>query len=388
MISASQPALAIRELDSLRMAQALELAENAIGLSDPNPRVGCVIGDDGGHVVGIGWTQQVGGPHAEAVALADARAKGLDLRGATAWVTLEPCAHHGRTPPCCDALIGAGVSRVVVAIEDPFPQVAGAGIAKLRAAGVQVDMAPEAQAAAALELNIGFFSRVLRKRPWVRMKIAATLDGRTALPDGTSQWITSQEARRDGHSWRKRASVVMTGIGTVLADDPRLDVREVPTTVQPLRVVVDSGLRTPASARVLQPPGRAILFTAGGADAARHQLDGVEVIRVAANQDGVDLVAVLGELANRSVNEIHVEAGATLNGALLERDLVDELLVYLGPKVVGTGRGMADLSTRVNLNDALQFTFSQVELVGPDLRLLVRSAASAGWLARTSCRVT
>ena len=217
------------DLDRDRLHQAQALAEHAVGLSDPNPRVGCVIGLADGTVLGQGWTRQAGGPHAEVVALRDAAAQGGRLRGATAWVTLEPCAHHGRTPPCCDALIDAGVARVVASVADPFPGVAGAGFARLRAAGIDVLEAGGVFAEVTRELNIGFFSRIERGRPWVRMKLAASLDGRTALPDGRSQWITGEAARRDGHAWRRRAGAVLTGIGTVLADNPRLDVREVPT---------------------------------------------------------------------------------------------------------------------------------------------------------------
>ena len=263
-------------LDRTRLQEALALAENAVGVSEPNPRVGCVIGGEGsgtgrsdsgpakGLVLGRGATQQAGQAHAEVMALRDAAAAGHSPRGATAWVTLEPCAHHGRTPPCCDALIEAGIARVVVAIGDPFAQVAGAGLARLRAAGIEVlllDTADEI-AVAARELNIGFFSRVLRGTPWLRLKIAASLDGRTALNNGVSQWITGEAARADGHSFRKRASAVLSGIGTVREDNPRLDVRAVPTLLQPLRVVVDSRLETPADARLLDAPGRVLIFSA------------------------------------------------------------------------------------------------------------------------------
>ena len=249
-------------LDQHRLLEALDLAASAIGTTEPNPRVGCVIGTADGQLLSRGATQQAGGPHAEVMALRDAAAQGCDVRGATAWVTLEPCAHHGSTPPCCDALIAAGVARVVVALQDPFAQVAGTGLERMRAAGVQVDMADADIAEAAWNLNIGFFSRLLRQRPWVRLKVAASLDGRTALDNGQSQWITGAAARADGHAWRKRASAVLTGIGTVLADDPRLDVRLVPSTWQPLRVVVDSTLRTPPGARLLAPPGQVLIATA------------------------------------------------------------------------------------------------------------------------------
>ncbi len=371
MISASQPALAIRELDSLRMAQALELAENAIGLSDPNPRVGCVIGSDDGRVFGSGWTQQVGGPHAESVALADTRTKGLDVRGATAWVSLEPCAHHGHTPPCCEALVTAGIARVVVAIRDPFPQVDGAGIEYLRAAGVCVDMADEALASRARDINIGFFSRIERGRPWVRMKVAASLDGRTALHSGASQWITGPDARKDGHTWRKRASAVLTGIGTVLMDDPRLDVRHVPTRIQPLRIVVDSTLKIPLHSKVLEPPGARLVVSAS--DPSRRSEDmgrmGVDVL-VSARADGqVDLANMLVALARMNVNELHVEAGARLNAALFESQLVDELVIYLAPKLIGEGLGMVAMGPLESLAKVFSLRFDSVQMVGEDMRV-------------------
>lgn len=237
-------------LDEVRLRQALELAAQAVGLSDPNPRVGCIIGRTDGQILGRGHTQQAGGPHAEVMALRDAASQGWDVRGATAWVTLEPCAHHGRTPPCCDALVAAGLGRVVAAIQDPYPAVAGRGLQRLREAGIEVTVAEDEGdiAKAALELNIGFFSRVIRQRPWVRLKAACSLDGRTALPGGQSQWITGLPARVDGHAWRRRAGMIVTGIGTILADDPQLNVRLVPTQLQPARAVLDSFLRLPRTA--------------------------------------------------------------------------------------------------------------------------------------------
>jgi diaminohydroxyphosphoribosylaminopyrimidine deaminase/5-amino-6-(5-phosphoribosylamino)uracil reductase len=250
------------DADRLQLQQCLVLALQSIGLSDPNPRVGCVIANAEGRSIASGFTQQAGAAHAEAAALESARASGLDLRGATAWVSLEPCAHHGRTPPCCDALVDAGIARVVVAAVDPNPLVAGQGIARLRAAGISVDLADDDSARAARELNIGFFSRMQRGRPWLRLKIAASLDGRTALNNGASQWITGEAARADGHAWRKRASALLTGIGTVLEDNPRLDVRLVDTAHQPLRVIVDSRLDTPTTARILEPPGAVLIYAA------------------------------------------------------------------------------------------------------------------------------
>ena len=363
-------ATSFSEADQRAMSRALAIAQQAIGLSDPNPRVGCVL-------VGAGWqveghTQAAGSAHAEVMALRAAQAAGHDPRGATAYVSLEPCAHHGRTPPCCDALIAAGVSRVVTALEDPFPQVSGQGIARLRAAGIQVDVG--LMAGEAHELNLGFFSRVRRQRPWVRMKIAASLDGRTALANGASQWITGPEARADGHAWRKRAGAVLTGIGTVRDDDPRLDVRLVDTARQPLRVVVDSRLEIDPAARVLQPPGQALVYTAlQSAATSRFDPAHVELATLPATPAGkTDLAALLADLARRGINELHVEAGHRLNGSLLREGLVDELLVYLAPKMLGAGRDMAAFGPLTQLADGLQFEFIDVMQVGADLRLRLR----------------
>jgi diaminohydroxyphosphoribosylaminopyrimidine deaminase / 5-amino-6-(5-phosphoribosylamino)uracil reductase len=370
--------MALSPLDTARLREALVLADSAIGVSDPNPRVGCIIGHADGRVLGSGSTQQAGGPHAEVMALRAAQASGSDVRGATAWVTLEPCAHHGRTPPCCDALVEAGLSRVVVAVGDPFPQVAGAGIRRLRAAGITVDMAPPEIADAARELNIGFFSRVERGRPFVRMKIAASLDGRTALLNGVSQWITGPQARADGHAWRKRAGAVLTGVGTVLEDDPRLDVRLVPTTLQPLRVVVDSLLQLPTTARVLDRPGHVLIATTS-ADARLHAAlveRGAAVVRMPAAAGKVDLHALLADLAQRGVNELHVEAGHKLNASLIRAGLVDELLVYLAPMLIGPGRGMVNLPEKLRLEDATAFVYFEFSPCGTDLRLRLRPVAA------------
>ena len=349
-------------------------------MSDPNPRVGCVLADLAGGVIAAGHTQAVGGPHAEIMAMRAARAAGHDVRGATAYVTLEPCSHHGRTPPCCDALIEAGIAKVVVAIEDPNPLVAGRGIARLRAAGIEVEVVGGEWGNASRELNIGFFSRMIRGRPWVRMKIAASLDGRTALDNGASQWITGEAARADGHAWRKRAGAVLTGIGTVRDDDPRLDVRLVPTENQPLRVVVDSKLEMAASARLLEPPGNALIYTASddapriSALAAPH----VEIARLPANAQGnTDLAAMLLDLARREINELHVEAGEKLNGSLLREGLVDELLVYIAPRLLGPGRGIAAIGPLASLAESLNFEFVDVERVGADLRLRLRPPGRA-----------
>jgi diaminohydroxyphosphoribosylaminopyrimidine deaminase/5-amino-6-(5-phosphoribosylamino)uracil reductase len=339
--------------------------------------VGCVITDATGAPLASGHTQSAGSAHAEVMALREA---GKRARGSTAYVTLEPCSHYGRTPPCCDALIEAGVAKVVVAIEDPNPLVAGQGIAKLRAAGIEVEVVGGEWGRASRELNIGFFSRMLRGRPWVRMKVAASLDGRTALPDGTSQWITGEAARADGHAWRKRAGAVLTGIGTVLEDDPRLDVRMVETQVQPLRVVVDSRLDIAPTARVLQPPGRALIYTASSDEPRVAVLasDTVEVARLPADARGkTDLAALLADLARREVNELHVEAGEKLNASLLRAGLVDELLLYVAPRLLGDGRGIAALGTLGALADSLEFEFVEVERVGTDLRLRLRPPGRA-----------
>ena len=373
----------ISDADRARLDDCLALAEQAVGLSEPNPRVGCVLAAADGHVLASGHTHEAGGPHAEAAALAAARATGADVRDATAWVSLEPCAHHGRTPPCCDALIQAGIARVVVALVDPNPQVAGEGIARLRAAGVTVDvLEPDADVAVrAREMNIGFLSRMRRGRPWLRLKVAASLDGRTALADGTSQWITGEAARRDGHAWRRRAGAVASGIGTVLEDDPRLDVRLVPCARQPLRVVIDSRLQLPANAKLVAPPGEVLVYAAV-ADAAREAELAerrVQVIRLPGPDNKVDLAAMLSDLGARGVNELHVEAGHKLNGSLLRADLVDELLVYLAPKLLGAGRDMAAFGPLQRLDDALRFEFMPVERFGDDLRIRARPIGRANF---------
>jgi len=373
----------LSDTDQALLLRAVALAEQSIGLSDPNPRVGCVLHTAGGQLAGEGFTQQAGGPHAEVMALRAAAANGLSLAGGTAWVSLEPCAHHGRTPPCADALVAAGLSRVVVALGDPYPQVAGRGIQRLRAAGVTVDLADAGAARqAAQELNIGFLSRVQRGRPWLRLKVAMSLDGRTALPDGRSQWITGEAARRDGHAWRRRAGAVLTGIGTLLADDPQLDVRLVPTRMQPLRVVLDSAFATPPAARLLQAPGRVLVVGAQQQPAhmAALRAAGAEVLLLPGADGRVDLAALLERLAVDGVSELHVEAGAVLNAALLCADLVDELLVYTAPKLLGPGRGMAALPELAALDQALSFDFNDCQRIGSDLRLLVRRRGADAFL--------
>lgn len=361
------------DLEAL-MRDALGLARESIGLTEPNPRVGCLIVSPDGQVIGRGRTQQAGGPHAEVMALRDAASRGVAVRGATAVVSLEPCAHHGRTPPCCDALIEAGIARVVMAVEDPFHRVAGRGAARLRAAGIEVIEGIGADAAR--ELNIGFFSRVQRGRPWVRLKVAISLDGRTALANGASRWITGEAARTDGHAWRRRAGAILTGVGTVLDDDPRLDVRLVPTPKQPLRVIVDSRLETPPAARILAPPGE-VLVVAAQPDAvreARLRDAGAEITFLPGAGGKVDLAAMLGELARRGVNELHVEAGHKLNGSFVREGLVDEWLVYLAPRLLGAGRDLAAFGPLERLEDGVALRFIEVEAVGADLRILARRA--------------
>ena len=361
------------------MQMAIEAARGAQARTSPNPAVGCVICAPDGTLLGKGHTQPVGGPHAEIMALRDAAAAGRCVAGATAYVTLEPCSHHGRTGPCCDALIAAGIRKVVASIADPNPLVAGQGFARLRAAGVEVEVGPGAEASR--ELNIGFFSRMVRKTPWVRLKVAASLDGRTALENGTSQWITSTAARADGHAWRARAGAILTGVGTVLEDDPRLDVRLVETTRQPPLVVIDSHLQTPPDAQLFIE-GRAVwIYAARPAQPDKEsalKARGATVSYLPNAQGKVDLAAMLADLARREVNELHVEAGHKLNGSLMREGLVDELLVYLAPRFIGSGMGMASQAHAggplTDLADALPLEFRSVDRFGPDLRIVARVA--------------
>ena len=358
------------------MSRAIGLAEQGLYSTPPNPAVGCVL-VRWGQVVGEGFHARAGGAHAEIAALEDA---GPAAEGATAYVTLEPCSHHGRTPPCVDSLIAARIARAVIAMRDPNPKVDGGGLRRLINAGISVSVGPLADEAA--ELNRGFVSRMQRNRPWVTLKLGASLDGRTALANGTSKWITGEAARADGHRWRARASALLTGIGTVLEDDPRLDVRLAPTSRQPLRVVVDSRLQTPAAARILDAPGEVLIYTAGH-DASREaawHARGVRLVALPGAQAKVDLGAMLADLAARGINELHVEAGHKLNGSLLRAGLVDELLVYLAPKLLGAGREMAAFGPLGTLAEALAFEFTQLDRVGADLRILARSPGSAGVL--------
>lgn len=358
----------LRITDSEWMARALQLAERGLYSTSPNPRVGCVLVKDG-KLVGEGWHERAGEPHAEIHAL---RAAGFAAKGATAYVTLEPCSHFGRTPPCADALIAAGVQRVVVAMQDPNPQVSGRGNAKLRAAGIAVEcglMAADAQA-----LNAGFITRMSRGTPRVRSKIGMSLDGRTALANGASKWITSDAARRDVQHWRARSCAVLTGIETVLADDPQLNVRELETSRQPLRVVLDSRLRMPLQAKILQ--GSVLIYSAvqdAQKIAALEQLGATVIVSPDADGHRVDLSAVMRDLALRGINELLVEAGATLNGALLKAGLVDELVLYVAPQLLGdAARGIASLGVLTALDQKVELQWQDVRHIGNDLRITVK----------------
>jgi diaminohydroxyphosphoribosylaminopyrimidine deaminase/5-amino-6-(5-phosphoribosylamino)uracil reductase len=365
------------------MQKALDLAAQALRITSPNPRVGCVIVNAQGHVVGQGHTQRAGGPHAEVVALQDAASKNLSVEGATVYVSLEPCAHHGKTGPCCEALAKAKVGKVVVAMVDPNPLVAGKGIDKLKAANIDVEIGDGASASASL--NPGFLSRMSRQKPWVRMKIAASLDGQTALQNGQSQWITGPEARADGHAWRARACAILTGIGTVLEDNPLLDIRLCPQAESPIRmphlVIVDSRLETPLDARLFEhskpnspTPRQVWIYAAIDNPAKRASLEALGArVTLLPNPDGkVDLNALLHDLARREVNELHVEAGHKLNGSLLREACVDEFLVYLAPQMLGSGRGMAQWGPLDNLSQALRLEFTETQLIGKDLRVLAK----------------
>ena len=350
------------------MARALQLARHGLFTTTPNPRVGCVIAR-GGNRVGEGWHERAGAPHAEVNALTVA---GAAARGATAYVSLEPCTHYGRTAPCAEALVAAGVARVVAAMQDPNPLVAGKGLARLEEAGVAIEcglLEDEAR-----ELNIGFVSRTKRGRPWVRMKLAASLDGKTALNNGKSRWITGEAARRDGHHFRARACAVMTGIGTVKDDDPQLTVREVETTRQPLRVIVDSRLETPVAAKILRGGGVLIAAAVNGGDNFPALKDkGAEMV-VLPNAGGkVELGALMRELARRGINEVHVEAGHKLNGSLLGEGLVDELVIYLAPHLIGdAARGMFNLPELEDLSGRRELKIHDLRMIDKDIRVIAR----------------
>ncbi|MCB4359434.1 bifunctional diaminohydroxyphosphoribosylaminopyrimidine deaminase/5-amino-6-(5-phosphoribosylamino)uracil reductase RibD [Quatrionicoccus australiensis] len=355
-------------VDHGMMARALQLAERGLWTTSPNPRVGCVLVRDG-EIVGEGWHEKAGEPHAEVHAL---RQAGEKAKGATAYVTLEPCSHYGRTPPCAEALIKAGVARVIAAMTDPNPLVAGKGLALLEAAGIKT--ASGLLENEACELNIGFVSRMTRGRPWLRLKAAASLDGKTALNNGVSQWITGPQARLDGQRWRARACAVLTGIGTVRDDDPQLNVRDLPTSRQPLRVIVDSRLETPLTARILQ--GGPVLVAAAVDDLKKADLlrsTGAEVVILPNAAGKVELKDLLEELGRRGINEVHAEAGFKLNGSLLREGLVDELLLYLAPCLIGhDASGLFNLPALTTLAGKQQLQIRDLRQLGEDIRLLAR----------------
>lgn len=364
--------------DHAAMQQALALAARGMFTTTPNPRVGCVLIRDG-EVIGQGYTQPAGQDHAEIQAMKDALSRGIDPRGATAYVTLEPCSHFGRTPPCADALVRAGIARVVAAMEDPNPSVSGRGLQRLRDAGIDVRcglLEKEAR-----DLNIGFVSRMTRGTPWVRVKVAASIDGGTALHDGTSQWITGQAARDDGHAWRARACAILTGIGTVRDDNPELTVRAIPTPRQPQRVLVDSRLEVPLDARLLARDtgdfAKPVLIFCAVDDVPRRkalEARGAEVVVLPNPHGKVELRQMLEALGRRGINELHVEAGYKLNGSLIREGCADELLIYLAPKLLGDAQGMFNLPPLARLDDAPAFHWHDVRQIGDDLRLIARRA--------------
>lgn len=362
------------DFDHSAMARAIELAEKGATTAHPNPRVGCVIAKDG-QIIAEGWHERAGGAHAEVMALRVLASSGpglLAAHGSTVYVTLEPCSHHGRTPPCSDALVNARVARVVFAIPDPNPKVAGRGVVTLTQAGIKVDMG--LMEAEAEELNVGFLKRMRKGTPYVRVKVGMSLDGRTALANGTSKWITSEAAREDVQRWRARSSAVVTGIGTVLADDPQLNVRLPEVSRQPSVVVLDANARTPPTARLFRGGGPVVVFTKGGPlpGAAPLRLKGarVETLR---GGDQLDLSAMLLKLGELEVNEVLVEAGPTLTGAFVRDGLADELLIYMAPKLLGPqGRPLFDLPLLEDLQQAKSFAILDSQQVGSDLRLRMR----------------
>ena len=356
------------------MARAIRLAEKGLFTTDPNPRVGCVI-VKGDTIIGEGWHERAGGPHAEVIALQQA---GRKAQGATAYVSLEPCCHHGRTPPCSDALINAKVARVVAAMQDPNPHVSGNGLEQLKQAGIEVEHGVLEQQARAL--NPGFIQRMRHKRPWVRCKIAMSLDGRTAMANGESQWISSEASRADVHRLRARSSAVVTGVGTVLNDNPSLTARPAQLDdrmpqqdlLQPLRVVLDSHLRMPPAARMLSLPGKTLIFTCNDHEPAFNELQqaGADIVRVPKESGFVQLEAVMTELAQRDVNEVLLEAGATLNGAMLRAGLIDELIIYTAPVLMGNeARGLFNLPGLHSMEQRMQLAIKDVRQIGPDLKI-------------------
>ena len=360
-------------IDTAHMTQALALAEQALFITSPNPRVGCVMVGKDGTVLGQGHTQAAGQAHAEVMALRDAQTRGHSTQGATAYVTLEPCSHQGRTGPCCEALIAAGLARVVASAQDPNPLVAGQGLARLQAAGMQVEMG--LLSTQSIELNIGFFKRMQLGTPWMRMKSAQSLDAQTALHNGQSQWITGEAARLDGHRFRAQACAVLTGIGTVLEDNPLLNVRQMATPRQPDLLLVDSKLQTPLNARLWGEKRQVIIF-----HAERHlnledalKAKGAQLVYLPGAGQKVDLAAMVRHLGQLPCNEVHIEAGHKLNGSLLKAGLVDELLVYLAPMLLGPGQGMAALPEQHALPATSAWHFFDHTVLGPDLRVRLKA---------------
>ena len=373
--AADNQAMLFTPADKEHMHLALSLAAQAIFITSPNPRVGCVITTADGRVLGQGHTQPAGQAHAEIMALQDAHSQGHSVAGATAYVTLEPCAHQGRTGPCSDALVKAGIAKVIASVQDPNPQVAGQGLARLRAAGIEVQtglLENEAR-----DINIGFFKRMQHGTPWLRMKTAQSLDGHTALNNGESQWITGQSGRDDGHHWRARACAVLSGIGTVLQDDPLLNVRAVHTPRQPDLVLIDSRLQTPLNAKLWNGQRRVVIFHAVRDPEKEKALTnkGATLVCLSGHGDKVDLHAMVQHLGQLHYNEVHVEAGHKLHGSLLNAGLVDELLVYLAPLLTGPGQAMAALPELTNLAQAQTWQFQETTPIGTDLRLLLRRPA-------------
>lgn len=377
MSNSSPPTLSQPNTPHDWMQLALQQAHHSLYVSDPNPRVGCVLVNQNNQCIGIGHTQQAGQPHAEVMALQDAKSKGNATKGATAYVTLEPCSHYGRTPPCTQAIIKAGIKHVVIATLDPNPQVNGHGVRILEDAGITVEhglLAHKSQ-----ELNIGFFSRMQRKRPWVRLKMATSLDGKNALTNGQSQWITGTSARADGHTWRARASAVLTGIGTILSDDPQLNVRALNLPKQPWHVILDTQLRTPPTANIFKNQTPVLIYTQSTDLTKESALTnaGATVIQIAANKNsrfttGLDLNEILKDLAQKECNELHVEAGSILSSAFLKAGLVDELLLYMAPRFIGIGHDFLQGLAINTLKDTIDFSFHDIQMIEDDLRLILR----------------
>lgn len=356
--------------DQRWMRQAIKLSETAMFVTAPNPRVACLIVLQG-RLLASGVTQKVGEPHAEIMALRQAQERGIDVTGSTFYVTLEPCSHYGRTPPCVDALIAARPARVAIAMRDPNPLVAGRGIAKLRAAGIDVNVSICVEEA--LAVNPGFVARMVRKTPWLWLKLACSLDGRSALHNGQSKWITGSLARTDGHRWRARSSVVLTGLGTVQADNPQMTLHDVESPRPPIKALVDSYFKVDENARLFDA-GETWLFTCrmDAEKAARLAARNCRVIEMPQLNNRVDLMALMFWLGDHEVNEVHVEAGPTLSGAFLEADCVDELLMYMAPILLGDAQGMADMSPLQDLALARRFSFIDTLPLGCDIRLRAR----------------